>query len=237
MKQCLQNLFVRLLRNSDLLWVVALLAGCGWLIRSQGVSADSASVATLVGALVGGAAVLLGNWINRYDERRRAAIDADHRRAKIKALIAAELVDVAAGLLGAKRLLDAALTSLQAGGPVADQLDMTSVTPRGMPFAESLGMDLFNLEQPAIDALVTLRSNLSITRMNMAAVTEGRDRFGLLSITALSEGIRQDMGVLAKAFECIAPGRKLEIDDKPPELASVIMTRMALPPTPPQKAQ
>ncbi|HTR24385.1 MAG TPA: hypothetical protein VMI10_10400 [Terriglobales bacterium] len=219
--------------NGDLVLVVVLVAFGFWLLTGHSEilglnpKPDAAAVATLVGALFGGAAILLGNWINRYNERKRAASDLRQRRTKLKALIAAELVDVFAGLIGTKELLDAALSTLNAGGHVDDQLDMTWIMPRNMPFTERLGVELLTLEQPAIDALVTLRSNLAITRKDMVAVTEGRERFGLLRITALSRGVAHGMAVLAKAFELIAPDRKLALQGQPPELAIAILNRMA----------
>lgn len=99
--------------------------------------------------------------------------------------------------------------------------------PRDMPLTDGLGVELLTLEQPAIDSFATLRSNLAITRMSMEEVTKGQARFGLLRITALSNGLRHDMGVLADAFEHIAPICKLALPDSQAELATVILRRMS----------
>ncbi|MDE1894280.1 MAG: hypothetical protein KGM46_11545 [Pseudomonadota bacterium] len=56
---------------------------------------DQAAAATLAGALFGGAAVVLGNGLNRWEDWRKRK----NRVKSLKTLIAAELVDVACGLL------------------------------------------------------------------------------------------------------------------------------------------
>jgi hypothetical protein len=127
-----------IVENGDLGLCIVLVVFGSWLLRcpneilGQSTKLDGAAVATLVGALFGGAAILLGNWINRYNERRRAVTNLEQRRANLKAFIAAELVDVFAGLLGTKELLDAALRTLNAGGHVGEELDMTWIMPRSI---------------------------------------------------------------------------------------------------------
>jgi len=230
MKKHLGKLLGRIAGISDLMLCGALVAVGLWLIVCPLRGMDSGAEAALAGALFGGAAILLGNWINRYNEWRRATTDLEQRRAKVMALIVAELVDVAAGLIDAKRVVDAACTSLEAGGTVGEKLNMTWIMPRYMPFTESLGLELLILEQPVINALVTLRSNLSITRLGMEEITEGRESFGFLRITALSNGLGHDMRVLAKVFELTAPDHEFVLgDDQPPELVTTILNRSAGP--------
>lgn len=145
-------------------------------------------------------------------------------------MIAAELIDVACGLISAKQLVDAAIVSLQAGGPVSETLDMSPYRPRQMPFTDSLGTKLFALEQGVIDAIATLRSNLAVTRISMDEVTDGA-RFGLLKATSLSNGLSHDMTVLIEALTHIAPTRKLLLPDaEMPELVTEILTRASKPP-------
>ncbi|MFI4940329.1 MAG: hypothetical protein ACHP7O_08335 [Burkholderiales bacterium] len=138
----------RIVSGSDL-WLAILLAVVGSGLIWQQQKMDAAAVASLVGALFGGAALLLGNWINRRSERRRAAEDLRVRRIQIKTLIAAELVNVAAGLISAKSFVDAAFTTLNSGGYVYDQTNLNSYLPRPMPFSDSLGTELLTLESPA----------------------------------------------------------------------------------------
>jgi hypothetical protein len=210
-------------RNSDLA-IAALLVICGLLVlRSFKSNFDAGAISALAGALFGGAAVLGGNWLNR----EQATEDLAQRRSALNALIAAELVSVAAGYMSAKHFVDAALTTKQAGGNVPDHVDMSLYMPRGMPFTDSLGSDLLTLDRSAIDAIATLRSNLAITRMNMEAITEGRDHFGFLQISALAGGIRHDIGVLADAFAHIAPARQFRLSDRPAEPATAILRRLA----------
>ena len=184
----------------------------------------------LAGALFGGAAVLLGNWINRVNSRHQNFCEIEERREKLKALVGAELVNVAVGLIGAKNLMDAAIVSAVAQGSVATQLDMGRYRPRAMPFTDSLGTELLILEHRAIDALTTLRSNLAITTREMDEITSGTT-FRLLKATALSNGLGHDMTILAKALECFIPTRKLTVPGKEPELATTILKRAAQSPS------
>lgn len=107
-------------------------------------------------------------WINRRDQQQRDLESLKQRRTTLKALIAAELVNMAAGLIGAKDLVDAALTTWKAGG-LSDHCDLSRHLPREMPFANSLEVELLTLEQPATDRLATLRRNLVITKARLTA--------------------------------------------------------------------
>ena len=221
-----------LLANSDLVLFIVLVAGGFCLVLCPIHGFDLGASAALAGALFGGAALLLGNWINRYNESDAAQTELETRRVKLRTLLAAELVNVAVSLIDAKRFVDAALTTLSAGGTVGRHQDMTWLMPP-RPFNDRLDLELLILEQPAIDALVTLRSNLFKTGRAMEAITEGRDGFGWLRVTALSGGLAHDMAVLIKAFERIAPDRKFVIDSRPPELVTSILKRMAAEPVKP----
>ena len=207
---------------------VLLTASASWLMYWQNNRLDAAAVSTLAGALFGGAAVLLGNWINRANEWRRAAEELDERRAKLKMLIAAELVNVAAGYLSTKRLIDSALESLYStGGSLPDHAILTQYLPRDMPLTNGLGIELLTLEKTAIDALVTFQSNLTITRMRMEEAASGEVHLGLLRLGGIAAGLAHDMGILAECFDHIAPTRKLKLTDKPAELASILLRRTA----------
>jgi hypothetical protein len=120
--------------------------------RPRWIGDDLGAAAGLAGALFGGAALLLGNWINRFNDRLKAAQEQAAEVGKLK--IAAELVDVACGLMSAKQLVDAAIVVLQAGGPVSETLDMSAYRPRQMPFTDSLGTKLLALEQRAARTLL-----------------------------------------------------------------------------------
>ena len=184
---------------------------------------DVASAASLAGALFGGAAVLLGNGINRLNERRKALHDLSERRAKLKTIIAAELVNVAAGLFDAKKILDAHLTSAKAG-KTADRIDMRLYLPREMSFTEGLGVELLLLEVPAVDVLSTLRSNLEHTRRAMNV-----DELSINTAMRLSYAIAHNMTVLAEAFKHIAPERKLQFEGEDAVLAIELLTTKAQP--------
>jgi hypothetical protein len=187
------------------------------------------AIATLVGALFGGAALLLGNWIHRWNERRKACKDLEERVSKLKAMIAAELVNVACGLIDAKESMDAAVRTAKADSNFRDNADLTRHAPRLMPFTDNIGSDLLILEQRGIDVLATLRSNLATTRMIMDEVSSGRRSFGLLTATQLAGSIRHDMKILSEAFEHFAPERKFALREKDPELATTILRRLFQP--------
>ena len=64
----------RLIGFTDILIVILLLLIGALLMHWQNLKSAEA-IATLVGALFGGAALLLGNWINRWNERSKACKD------------------------------------------------------------------------------------------------------------------------------------------------------------------
>ena len=187
---------------------------------------DQAAAATLAGALFGGAAVMFGGGLNRWRYWR----ERQGRVRSLKTLIAAELVDVARGLLQAKEVMDAAITSAQAGGNITTPPIWSSCWPRPMPFTWGLGMELLALDQPAIDALTTLRSNLATTRSLMDQCAGAP--FGLLKAGSLSASLGQSMKVMSEAFMHIAPDRKFQLPGKKPELATSILDRASNPCSP-----
>ncbi len=225
----------RLVGWIDLVLFLALIAFGLWVVVCQPWKLDGAAAASLAGAVFGGAALLLGNWINRSSDRHKSEHEQLQRVEKIKALIAAELVDVAIGLMDAKKLMDAAIVSLNAGGPVATTLDMSRYRPRTMSFTDGLGAELLALEKASIDALTTLRSNLAVTRQAMDEITDGAN-FGLLKATSLSNGLGHDMTVLSETFGHIAPDRKLQLPGKDPEPIRAILVTAAKPPADPPQA-
>ncbi|MBU6994431.1 hypothetical protein [Ferrovum myxofaciens] len=212
----------------DLLLFVVLIASGLYVVACRPWSVDQAAAAGLAGALFGGAALLLGNWINRANDRFKAAQEQADQIEKLKTLIAAELVDMSCGLMSAKQLVDATIITLRAGGPVSETLDMSLYRPRLMPFTDSIGPKLLALGKEAIDAIATLRSNLAVTRQSMDEVTAGA-RFGLLKATSLSNGLGHNMTIMAEVFTHIAPTRKLLLPDAEPELVTEVLKRAAQP--------
>ncbi len=210
----------------DLL-LVALLLLIGGVLLSWIDMKSNEAIATLVGALFGGAALLLGNWISRLNERQKSYKDLEERVSKLKAMIAAELVNVACGLIDAKEMMDASLSTAKVRGSLPKNADLTRYAPRLMPFTDNLGSELLILAQREIDVLTTLRSNLATTRMIMDEVSSGRRAFGLLTVTQLEGSIRHDMKILSEAFENFAPERKFSLMGKDPEFAITILRRLS----------
>jgi len=204
------------LRNGDLALCAFLVVTVLYLLsRLAKEKPDQAIVgATIVGALLGGAAILLGTWIARYNDRVKAAEDLKLRRTQLKMLITPELVNVAAGLIGADEFVSAAYATQETqGGPIA--LDLTLFLPRDMPFTFGLGFELCILDSSELDALVTLRSNLAVTRDAMTdimAQEAGVWRFG---VEGLMNNLRHAIGIAAECFERIAPDRRALFPGKP----------------------
>jgi len=92
-------------------------------------------------------------------------------------MIAAELVNLTAGLIGAKHLMDAAIATAQAGGVLPGTYDFAGDTPRPTPFTDALGAELLILDVTDLDALMTLRGNLAITKMEMDEISSGKRQF------------------------------------------------------------
>lgn len=226
---------VKVVNHIDLVLFAALVALGLYVLAMQppGIDRDQAAAAAgLAGALFGGAALLLGNWINRFNERIKAVQEQAGEIEKLQAMIAAELVDVACGLMSAKQRVDAVVDILKAGGSRPTSWDMSPYQPRQMPFTDSLGTKLLALKKEAIDAIATLRSNVAVTRQSMDEVPAGGG--GLLKATSLSNDLRRDMIDLAAVFTHIAPTRELLLPgaDKP-KLVSDILRECATPPSDP----
>jgi len=217
---------------SEPVWII-LVVGVGLAALRLQAKPDGGATATLVGALFGAAAVLAGNWINRVRTQRQADRVLEERRAKLQVLIAAELVNVAVGLMSGKEYTDAAVTSGRAGAALPNAVDLSLYLPRAMPFTDSLGTELLVLDAQTVDALSTLRSSLIATRAQMQdAGQEGR--MGLLRAEALSNGQAHSMGVLVDVFKRVAPDRKFQREGELPELVSDMLTKAARPPVDPR---
>jgi hypothetical protein len=73
-----------------------------------------------------------------------------------------------------------------------------------LSWATSLLSESLALSERQLDILVTLGTNMSMTRL----------------------ALRDDMGILAQAFEEFAPTRKFEFSGRQPELASAMLRRL-----------
>lgn len=192
--------------------VLAGIVGAGvWLLLSHPIGKDEAE-ATLAGALFGGAAVLLGNVINRIYERNKRTTDEEERRKKLKALIAAELVNLMNELTFTKELMDAAIKTINAGGMPPGQVHLVDYIPSGIPLTERLGVEMLLLSEPAIDALTTLSRGIAQTGKAMkqdAPLAGAIGGLSLLIARRLSDNLGQDLTNLRDAFLHVAPQRKV----------------------------
>ena len=214
----------RILSATDLLLFMALAAlGC-WLVwhRPTGMREDSASV--LAGALFGAAALLLGNWINRWNEARREAVELTERKTKLTTVVTARLVNVATSLMNSKQLADAALESASEV-PASELLGPFPEIPS---IVRDLGADLWLFDERTIDALVTLESVMQGTRRDLEQRADrGLSVPAIFGVRQVLQGIGHNMEILAQCFERVAPTRRFEMDSRPAELASAILRREA----------
>jgi hypothetical protein len=185
------------------------------------------STGAFTGALIAAAATMLGALLTRLVTRAdKKSSDAD-RRLAIKTLITAELVNVSAGYISLQRTIEAAQGTIEAGGSVPTRVDFSNETPRSMPFTSALGIELLILSPKEIDVLSTLESNMALTRGQLQEFTTGKRSFNLLTVLSLGQAIAHDMDILAQGFEKLAPLRKLAVQNQPPELAPVLLRRLA----------
>lgn len=168
---------------------------------------DQPSAAALAGALFGGAALLLGNAISRHAARSQAELDRIDQAIKLRALIGAELVDVAAGLLEVHGRLGGAIATLLNDGEVAGA-DLVAFRLRELTYAAGSGADLLLLDRPTVHALATLRAHWALTRQRLDEV-RAQARLGLRQARALSQALAGDMQRLARALHHTAPEHQL----------------------------
>jgi hypothetical protein len=180
----------------------------------------------LAGALLGAATVLLGGTLERYGRRADERNEAEAKREKLRTLIAAELVNVAAGVVAAHEFMATSVEVIPQGA-APGIIDLGRYRPREMPIASVLRAELLVLSPREIDVLGTLRANLEITSANMAERGIHEHPFGLMEAIFLRDGLAFDLELLAQAFEAFAPTRKLQFPSEEPVLASTRLRQQA----------
>ena len=201
---------------------VVLVCAASWLMWWQNNRLDAGAVATLVGALFGAAALLLGNLINSVDERARAREVLEARRAKVKTLISTELINVAVDLFNVKDSLDARMQQA-AQGVLITALRVDVGLPRGIPLSVALGAELLILQQAELDSLITLQANLEVTRQELQKASNQIAALTQTRVQGLIAGAKEDMELLAECFEAIAPQREMRLETKGQKRTSVLL--------------
>ena len=210
---------------TDLVLFLLMLSGAAWLIWWQNNRPDAGAVATLIGALFGGAAVLLGNWINRLNDKRLSQRDAAERLERLRTAVTAELVDLATSLIRPNEFVSVSLVQVEARGGLVP-MNLMSYLPPEMPYTFGQA-DLLLLTTKQIDALMMLRANLRITTRQMVETSSDTGGTGLLAVSSLAAGLRHTTAITAECFEKIAPERMFTIFGKEPELFSDLLKRLA----------
>jgi len=187
------------------------------------IRAEAAS--TLAGAIFGGAALLLGNWLNRFGEATRERNSLATRKQKLEAVITAELRTVAIGLITAKdHFLGLSREAPQDPDHTVKTAVAALLAPTDLPLTMGLGGELFILDTAALDALITLQDALTNLRGFIAMadrVSEDVSAATLKNWAAIIGAIMK--GPLLRSFELIAPREPL----KEGKLATAILKEAA----------
>ncbi len=173
----------------------------------------------LAGAMIGAAGIFIGSSLDKLSTWWNARADLEDRSQRIRTLVTAELVNVAAGLIGAHLFLRQ-IISANAVGPSAD---LRPYQPRPMPFTAGLGAELLNLSAKQIDVLSTLLGNMQITRGDFSDLIELNRGFTGLDAVKLKNAVSADMLILSEVFEQFAPARKLSLQGKASQLAVTLL--------------
>lgn len=177
------------------------------------------TIGSLAGSLVGAAGIFLGSSLEKLSTWWDKRSDISERSQKVCELVAAELVNVAAGLMGTHRYFQAFVSS----GNSAPTVDLLALQPRELSLTNALVTELLVLNERQIDVLSTLLGNLAITRRNFRELMDQGASFSPSDALKLKRMVAADMQILAKAFERFAPTRKLEFHGQPPKLAAVLL--------------
>jgi len=209
--------------------LVLLLVGAGVVAPRLGLmlKLEPPSTGALTGALIGGAATMLGALLTSLHASADKRSSDAARHSAIKALITAELVNVAASYVELQRTVSVARRAISAGVPVPTPLVLPNAAPRSMPFTSALGTELLILSSQELDVLGTLNSNTALTQSQIRDLPERGGFVGWVAVTNLSQVVAHDMEIVAQAFERFAPTRRLAIEGRDPEPAAALLRRLA----------
>jgi hypothetical protein len=207
-----------------LLFLALTFAALGIMLwQHDNIEAEAAS--TLAGAIFGGAALLLGNWLNRFGEATRERDSLATRRQQLEAVIRAELRTVAIGLLTAKdHFLDLSRSAPQQPGRTVKTAMAALLAPTDLPLTMGLGSELLILDAAALDSLITLQGALSNFRGFIATAGEASEDVSASILESWAAITRSILGgPLLNCFKLIAPQERLTEG----KLATVVLLEAA----------
>jgi hypothetical protein len=181
------------------------------------------AIGGFTGALISGAATMLGALLIQLSNKS----ESKKRVLSMKSLISAELVNVSTGYINLQQQMTAAIHSYVPNMKPRENPDFSNEMPRSMPFTSNHGTDILKLLPSELDVLSTLQSNMEVTRRNLQELSMGKQIFSRFAIKRISGRIVHDMEILAQGFEKFAPYRQFKVQDAPPELATVLLRRLA----------
>ena len=185
--------------------------------------------AAAAGALFSGAALLFGNWINRWSTARRASEEAariqdaklqeainiqEERLEKLKLMLAGEFQMLSLSLTDALVILDAAVTTKRTGGYLSATDWTRYLPPLAVLIIDSSNFELSALDHESLAALMGLRQNLWVTRREFNDLSMQSDPH-VTSVWKVQQGVRHTMKSLTDAIHKIYPDFRSNLPDSP----------------------
>jgi len=185
---------------------------------------DKGASATLVGALWGAGAVLLGNGINRYQENRKKATDLQEKQQNLRTFLMVDIVRIMI-----QHIKNTTETKKYRNRMEKSQcslnLNLQQYYPRESGFYEKFAEMLLFLPPKEIDALAIFYNNLELTRKCFDDCIN--QPIEILSLGRIVNSMRHDCEMAAEVVSLIAPERKIQMPGKDPELFVEMLLKAA----------
>lgn len=203
--------------------IFIILVGFGVLLLYHPLINDKGASATLVGALWGGSAILLGNGLNRRYEHKKAAEELEERRSNLKTLLMTEIVRIMiqhVDNLKSLRRIEKSVHTIKSS-------TLSSYIPRDSDLFNRFGATILCLPEKEIDALATFYGNLNITRKSILDwVSKDTDLLGF-QLSEIINNMKHDCEIATKVISLLAPNRKIQLAEKEPILLVDVLKKAA----------
>lgn len=215
-KNCLIKVVDYISGNTDFFFSVLLFLLSYFILTNCLLDWSKEQSAAAAGALFSGAALLFGNWINRWSTTRRASDEAARRQEeslrKLKLMLAGEFQMLALGLADALKLLHAANVSRTAGGSVSKVPITKYLPPAGSCLMDSSNIELSALDEASLKALMNLRHNIWVSRNEFEDLSVQSEPT-MISLGKVLNGTQHTMQSLQAVIKQICPDFQSDIKD------------------------
>ncbi|MDE1902115.1 MAG: hypothetical protein KGI37_10820 [Alphaproteobacteria bacterium] len=201
----------------------AILVGLGILFIRHPFIDDKGAAATLVGALWGAAAILLGNGLNRHYEQAEEKEELQEKQNNLRALLMTEIVRIMINHMESTRLF---VTAHQISTGISPQIECLSHVPADAVIFDSLVREIICLPKREIDALATFYGNLEMTR-KLLRETAANGGAEVLAASRIAGAMQHDCAVAAEVVTFLAPQRKIQTTNGTPELLIDLLRKAA----------